>query len=122
MAITFKWSIQKLRVVPQLDDKTNVVVQADWLCLAIDGENRIQTASSGTQNVHLNGYFTPYEELTEKQVLSWCFDPQVVSETDEHGTVTTVTINLKTDIEARLTSQIQQQAAQVANEPPLPWA
>ena len=39
MANTFKWSVQKLRVAPQQDDKTNVVIQADWLCVAMNEEN-----------------------------------------------------------------------------------
>lgn len=122
MAITFKWSIQKLRVIPKQDDKENVVIEAHWSCIALDDENKIQTGSSDARNITMQGYFTPYEELTEKQVLSWCFEPQVINETDQNGNAITATINLKSDIEGRLTSQIQQQAEQIALEPKLPWA
>lgn len=40
----FKWTIQKLVVAPQQADKSNVVVQAEWLCAAMDEVNNPQAA------------------------------------------------------------------------------
>jgi hypothetical protein len=122
MANTFKWSIQKLRVTPQQDDKTNVVIQADWLCVAMNEENIVQAAASGSKSFSLGDTFTPFDQLTEEQVLAWCFEPETITETDREGNVTTTVKNLKTDAEAQVTDQIARQLAQKAVEPALPWA
>ena len=121
MANTFKWSIQKLRVAPQQDDKTNVVIKADWLCVAMDDENIVQAAASGVKSFSLGDTFTPFDQLTEEQVLGWCFASETVTETDREGNVTTTVKNLKTDAEAQVTGQIERQLAQKVAEPALPW-
>ncbi len=121
MANTFKWSIQKLRVAPQQGDKSNVVVQADWLCAALNNENIVQAAASGSKSFTLGDSFTPFNQLTEAQVLGWCFEPETITETDREGNVTTVVKNLKTDAEAQVTGQIARQLAQKESEPALPW-
>ena len=122
MANTFKWSIQKLRVAPQQDDKTNVVVQADWLCVAVNKENEIQTAASGVRTFTLGDSFTPFDQLTEEQVLEWCFAPEVVTWTDKDNVEQSTTKHLKAEGEAQVTGQIERQLAQKAAEPALPWA
>jgi hypothetical protein len=121
MANTFKWSVQKLRVAPQQDNKTNIVVQADWLCVAVDEGNIVQAAASGSRSFTLGDSFTPYDELKEEQVLEWCFAPETVSETDREGNVTTTDKNLKADAEAQVAGQIARQLVQAAVEPALPW-
>ena len=122
MANTFKWSVQKLRVAPQQGDKSNVVIQADWLCVALNNENIVQAAASGVKSFTLGDSFTPFNQLTEAQVLGWCFEPETVSETDREGNVTTTVKNLKADAEAQVTGQIARQLAQKESEPALPWA
>lgn len=122
MANTFKWSIQKLRVAPQQGDKANVVIQADWLCVALDAGNIVQAAASGVKSFTLGDSFTPFNQLTEAQVLGWCFEPETVSETDREGNVTTTVKNLKANAEAQVTGQIARQLAQKESEPALPWA
>jgi hypothetical protein len=121
MSNTFKWSVQKLRVAPQQGDKANVVIQADWLCVAMDDENIVQAAASGVKSFSLGDTFTPFDQLTEEQVLGWCFASETVTETDREGNVTTTVKNLKTDAEAQVTGQIERQLAQKAAEPALPW-
>jgi len=121
MSNTFKWSVQKLRVAPQQGDKANVVVQADWLCVALNNESIVQAAASGVKSFTLGDSFTPFNQLTEAQVLGWCFEPETVSETDREGNVTTTVKNLKADAEAQVTGQIARQLAQKESEPALPW-
>lgn len=121
MANTFKWSIQKLRVTPQQGDKANVVVQADWLCVVMNNENIVQAAASGSKSFTLGDSFTPFNQLTEAQVLQWCHAPETITETDREGNVTTTVKNLKTDAEAQVTGQIARQLAQKESEPALPW-
>lgn len=120
MANTFKWSVQKLRVAPQQDDKKNIVVQADWLCVAVDEGNIVQAAASGSRNFTLGDSFTPYEELKEEQVLEWCFAPETITVADRDGNATTTIKNLKEDAEAQVTGQIARQLKQKALEPALP--
>ena len=122
MSNTFKWSIQKLRVVPQQDNKSNVVVQADWLCVALNDEGVAQAAASGVKNFSLGDSFTPFNQLTEEQVLDWCFAPEVVTWTDLNGSEQSITKHLKDEGEAQVADQIASQLAQKATEPALPWA
>lgn len=121
MVNTFKWSIQKLRVIPQQDEKTNVVIQADWLCVALNDEKIVQAAASGIKSFTLDDSFIPFDQLTEEQVLEWCYALETITETDREGNVTTTVKNLKTDAEAQVTGQIERQLAQKAAEPALPW-
>ena len=122
MANTFKWSVQKLRVAPQQGDKANVVVEADWLCVALNDEGVAQAAASGVKRFTLGDSFTPFDQLTEQQVLDWCFAPEVITLTDVDNTTTTVTKLVKEEGEAQVADQIARQLAQKAAEPALPWA
>lgn len=121
MANTYKWSISKLLVAPQQGDKANVVVQADWLCVAMDEGNIVQAAASGSRSFNLGDTFTPYNELKEDQILKWCFAPEVISVADREGNVTTTIKHLKDEGEAQVAEQIARQLAQKAAEPALPW-
>ena len=122
MANTFKWSIQKLRVAPTQGDKTNAVIEADWLCVAMSEDGIVQAAASGVKSFILGDIFTPFEQLTEEQVLTWCFEPETVTETDRENNVTTIVKHLKSDAEAQVTGQIERQLTQKQSEPALPWA
>ena len=121
MANTFKWSVQKLRVAPQQDDKTNVVIQADWLCVAMNEENIVQAAASGIKSFILGDSFTPFDQLTEEQVLDWCFAPETITHTDKDNNVTTIVKHLKADTEAQVAGQIQRELERIQTEPALPW-
>jgi len=105
MSITFNWSINKMQVMPAQGDKTNVVTKAEWFVTAID-QNNNSTSSTGTCNLSLGDTFTPFEDLTEQQVLGWCFASE----------------NFKANTETQLTEQIARQLTQKQTEPTLPWA
>ena len=105
MSITFNWSISKMQVIPVQDSKTNVVVKAEWLLRAVDDNNNAASFASGICSFSLGDTFTPYEELTEQQVLNWCFALE----------------NFKINTEAQVTEQIARQLVQKATEPALPW-
>lgn len=105
MSITFNWSINKTQVNPIQDGKTNVVTKVEWFVTAID-QNNNSTSSTGTCNLSLGNTFTSFENLTEEQVLNWCFASE----------------NFKVNIEKQLTEQIARQLTQKQTEPTLPWA
>ena len=92
----FKWSVNKVTVA-----EDNLVVKVDLTVIATDGDN---TASAAyTRTLARGDSFIPYDQLTEAQVLAWCFP------------------TVKDEGEAQVVGQIASQLAQVAAEPALPW-
>jgi hypothetical protein len=102
--ISINWIIERLLVKPTEGTLTDVVITADWRC------NGTQDQYSGTcygsaSFAPPTDSFTPYEDLTEAQVLGWCFANGVD----------------KTAIEANVTAQIENQINPPIIAPPLPW-
>jgi hypothetical protein len=104
MNISINWIIERLLVKPTEGTLTDVVITADWRC------NGSQDQYSGTcygsaSFAAPSGSFTPYEDLTEQQVLGWCFANGVD----------------QTAIEANVSLQIENQINPPIIAPPLPW-
>ena len=121
MSIVFNWSIGKIQVIPAQDDKTNIVTRVEWLVKAVDEVNKVASSASGSRSFKLGSNFITYEELTEEQVLGWCFEPETDVFTNSEGQEVTTVRNLKTEAEAQATDRIKSQLAQKAAEPALPW-
>jgi len=118
MSISYKWSIDKLTVAEE-----NLVVRVDWRVTAEDNENNITTSAAGVRTLTRGDSFIPYEQLTEQQVLDWCFAPEIITIEDSiQNITTTVTKNLKDEGEAQVANQIARNLAQKAAEPALPWS
>lgn len=101
---TIKWLIENLLVRKVEGSYTDVVITADWRC------NGSQDSFSGTcygscSFAAPTGSFTPYADLTEQQVLDWCFANGVD----------------KSAIEANVSLQIQNQIDPPVVSLPLPW-
>jgi hypothetical protein len=102
--MTILWIIERLLVRPTEGSLTDVVITADWRC------NGTQDQYSGTCYGSCSfqppsGEFTPYPDLTEAQVLGWCYANGV----DQAA------------IEANVTQQIENQINPPVIAPPLPW-
>ena len=102
--MTILWLIERLLVKPTEGSLTDVVITADWRC------NGSQESFSGTcygscSFAPPSGSFTPYADLTEQQVLDWCFANGV----DQAA------------IEANVSLQIQNQIDPPVVALPLPW-
>jgi hypothetical protein len=103
--MTILWLIERLLVKPAEGSLTDVVITADWRC------NGSQESFSGTCYGSCSfappsgSGFTPYEDLTQEQVLSWCFANGV----DQKA------------IEANVTLQIENQINPPVVSLPLPW-
>jgi hypothetical protein len=102
---TITWIIERLFVKPTEGDKTNVVITADWRCNGTNGTYS-GTCYGSSSFAPPSGSFTPYPNLTQDQVLGWCY---------ENG------VN-KTTIEANVNKQIADQINPPIIAPPLPWA
>ena len=102
--MTTLWLIERLLVKPTEGSETNVVITADWRCNGNNG-NYFGTCYGSCSFAPPSGSFTPYEDLTEQQVLDWCYENGVD----------------KSAIEANVTQQIQNQINPPVVALPLPW-
>ena len=103
--ISIVWIIERLLVKPTEGSLTDVVITADWRC------NGSQDSYSGTcygscSFAPPTEGFTPYDQLTEQQVLDWCYQNGV----DQAA------------IESNVTQQINDQINPPVVVLPLPWA
>ena len=104
MNISIVWIIERLLVKPTEGSLTDVVITADWRC------NGSQDQYSGTcygsaSFAPPTENFTPYPDLTQDQVLGWCYANGVD----------------KVAIEANVSAQIENQINPPVIAPPLPW-
>ena len=102
--MNISWIIERLLVRPTEGTLTDVVITADWRCNGTDGTYN-GTCYGSASFAPPTGDFTPYEDLTEQQVLGWCFANGV----DQAA------------IEANVTAQINDQINPPVIAPPLPW-
>lgn len=106
------WIIERLLVKPTEGSYTDVVITADWRCNGTEttGSGDTEKTYSGTCYGSCSfqpptGSFTPYKDLTQQQVLDWCYANGVD----------------QTAIEANVTQQINYQINPPVVVLPLPW-
>jgi hypothetical protein len=109
-----KWTINKLQVA-----EDNLVVKVELTVTATNGDNSASAVYS--RSLVRGDSFVPYEQLTEQQVLNWCFEPEVTTWTDLDNTEHSSTRLVKDEGEAQVVDQIARQLAQKESEPALPW-
>jgi hypothetical protein len=102
--MTILWIIERLLVKPTEGSNIDVVITADWRCNGTD-ETYSGTCYGSCSFQPPTGSFTPYEDLTQEQVLNWCYANGV----DQAA------------IEANVTQQINDQINPPVIAPPLPW-
>lgn len=69
---TFTWTIRRMYAVPISEVHSDVVVVVSWLCVANDNSKTTQTFGNVSLPPPVDS-FIPYNELTEQQVLEWCW-------------------------------------------------
>lgn len=109
MSATKIWLVEWLNCIPTDGDLTDVVVTAGWRC------NGVQTEGDETYDATIystcsfpmpDGTFTPYADLTQEQVLGWCWANGVDKDATE--------ASIQAQIDAKINPPLVQ--------PPLPWA
>jgi hypothetical protein len=110
----YKWTINKVQVT-----EDNLIVRVDLTVTGTDGNNSASAAF--TRNLIRGASFIPFNQLTEQQVLNWCFEPEVNTWIDYNNIEQSSTRFIKDEGEAQVTGQIIRQLAQKATEPALPW-
>lgn len=102
------WKIEQLIVKPTEGSYTDVVITAAWRCTGqeeVDGKTHYGTCY-GTASFSAPGSpFTPYEDLTEEEVLDWCYGAGVD----------------KTAIETNVADQVERSKNPPTVSLPLPW-
>ena len=90
---------------PQEQGNADVVFMVHWSCTGINGEYSANVY--GTCGIpYAGGSFTPYEDLTQDEVIGWVWANGV----DQDET------------EANVERQIQDQINPTVVTPPLPWS
>jgi len=112
MSATITWVIEYMNCIPTDGDLTDVVVTAGWRCNGVEasGDPAVEYTSTvyGTASFPMpeEGQFTPYADLTEEQVLGWCWANGV----DQTATEASVQATIDNEINPPII------------QPPLPWA
>lgn len=106
MTTLYSWTINSLPNYPQYEGQTDVVFVVNWTLTGTDGQYTASEQGS-VQSIYISGQpFTPYDQLTEEQVLGW-----VTSSVSEQ------TLNIyKESIDRNIA---QQKEIQIL---PLPWS
>ena len=102
--MTILWLIERLLTKPLEGSNPDVVITADWRCNGSQ-DNYSGTCYGSCSFAPPSGSLTPYPDLTQEQVLSWCFANGVD----------------KTGIEANVSLQIENQINPPVVVLPLPW-
>ena len=103
--ISINWIIKQILVKKTEESLSDVVITANWSCRGSDGA--FSAALTGCVSfAPPSGDFTPYDQLTEAQVLGWCWDNGVD----------------KASVEASVEQQIVAQANAPVVALPLPWS
>jgi hypothetical protein len=110
MSTTFKWSITQMQCLAQAEGQTDVVITAAWNCEGVEasGDKTYASNYSGSASFTLDSSssFTPFDQLTQAQVLGWVWQNP----------------NLQSTVEANVQVQLDRLANPPIVTPPLPWA
>ena len=105
MSATINWSITQMNCYPQAEGQTDVVFCCHWTCAGTQDEYSASVYATCGVQLNPEEPYTPYNELTEQQVLGWIW----ASGVDKAAT------------EAAVQQQIDQQINPTVVSPALPW-
>jgi len=107
---TYTWTITSMLVMPVLDGQTDVVVSANWNILGEDQGYTYNLAGWQSFTLQQGEGFTPYDQLTEAQVIGW-----VQSAMGENGVT-----SMEASVQGSLNALINPPVVPVIE--PLPWS
>ena len=108
MAITNTWSVVQMDAYPELDGETDVVFSVHWQLNGTDGTYNGSVYGSVGVTLDEGGTFTPYDQLTQAQVIGWVQDALGEEQVASY--------------EANVAQQIENQINPPVVTPPLPWS
>lgn len=105
----YTWSILQMSVMPVLDGETDVVVSAQWNILGEDQGYTYNLAGWQQFALQQGQGFTPYDQLTEEQVIGW------VQNTMGENQVDNLQASVQGSLDAMINPPVQPEIL------PLPW-
>lgn len=102
--MTTTWNINKMICKISEGSLTNIVESIYWECKKSDGINEVSESGFCTLAQPNENSFTPYDQLTKAQVISWV--------------ETTLGTDRLTAIDSRLSSRLIAKASTVVLNPP----
>jgi hypothetical protein len=106
---TYTWSILEMSVMPVLDGQADVVVSAQWNILGADQGYTYNLAGWQQFTLQQGQGFTPYDQLTEEQVIGW------VQDTMGENQVANLQAAVQGSLDAMINPPVQPEIL------PLPW-
>jgi hypothetical protein len=105
---TITWQIEWMQASTQtINGFSEVVLTAGWRCNGTDGTyNASNYGTCSFPEPTTGGQFTPYAQLTQAQVLGWCYANGVN----------------QSEVETNVTQAVATLANPPVVNPPLPWA
>lgn len=100
------WIIEWMQTTPTAASPSEAVLQVGWRCTGTQDAYTATVYSTCTLPAADPESFTPYADLTQDQVLGWCWANGV----DKDAT------------EAAVAQQLENQKNPPVIQPPLPWA
>ena len=107
MTITNTWRVVQMNAYPELDGETDVVFTVHWTLTGTDGTYVGSVYGSAGVTLDEGATFTPYEDLTESQVIGWVQDALGEEQVASY--------------EANVAQQSANQINPPVVSPPLPW-
>lgn len=104
----YSWIISQLECYPQHEGNQDVVFTIHWRRQATDGTHTADIYASQSVTLEPDAPFTPYDQLTEEQVIGW-LETALGAETLAAQ-------------ETALDQQIENQINPPVIRPKLPWA
>lgn len=109
-APTFTWAVQWMKSYPEYMGDTDVVFSVGWICSGVQDNSGVEVTAEIVNLTQVpltqGGSFTPYDQLTQSQVLGWVWANGVS----------------QSDTEAAVAQMIDNQITPPVVELPLPWA
>jgi len=106
MSATITWTVTAMDCYPQAEGETDVVFTVHWTCFGVQDTYSASVYSTCAVTYVAGTPYTPYNQLTQNQVLGWIW----ASGVDQTAT------------EAAVQQQINNQIDPPVISPPLPWA
>ena len=106
MTATITWTVTAMDCYPQAEGETDVVFTVHWTCSGVQDTYTSSVYSTCPVTYTQGSPYTPYNQLTQDQVLGWIWSSGV----DQAAT------------EAAVQQQINNQITPPVVTPPLPWA
>lgn len=81
------WRIEWMKAVPQVAGAENIIVECGWRCTLVQDMQSVSAYGSASFSIpeNVDDSFTPFDQLSESQVLDWIWGGKVDRESIETG-------------------------------------